>query len=458
MIKIKNKEKLIENGETEQNRKARTIALQTLEYALDAVDPAKLLKLKVNFKDSKLNAGKYSFDLRKFRNVYVLGGGKAGGLMASALEEVLGKRVTAGVVNAPHGDKHKTSIIRLHKAAHPIPDEAGIVGTRQMLALAEEADHADLVIMLISGGGSSLMPLPRNGISLRDKRELTGKLLKSGAKISEINAVRKHLSGFKGGWLAKRAYPATMLNLVLSDVVGDSLESIASGPTVPDSTTYTDARRVLEKYGLWKNASASVGGLISSGEKGLSAETPKPGDPAFQKVCSVILGNSRSAALAAITYLRSEGLNPLLLTSTLEGEASTVGTVLSSVAKEIATSGSPVPKPAALVASGETVVTVRGKGVGGRNQELALSAALKLRGVEGAVIVSLSTDGIDGPTDAAGAIVDGKTVKRAMRLKLNPEDYLAENDSYSFFSKLGDLIVTGSTGTNVNDISVIVIL
>jgi glycerate 2-kinase len=192
--------------------------------------------------------------------------------------------------------------------------------------------------------------------------------------------------------------------------------------------------------------------------KGVSAETPKPGDSAFEKVYSVTLGNSRSAALAAVAHLRSEGLKTLLLTSTLEGEASTVGTVLSSIAKEIATSGSPVPKPAALVASGETVVTVRGKGIGGRNQELALSAALKLQGVEGAVIVSLSTDGIDGPTDAAGAIVDGKTVERAMRLKLNPEDYLAENDAYSFFSKLGDLIVTGSTGTNVNDISVIVIL
>lgn len=458
MIQIKNKEKLIENGETEQNRKARTIALQTLEYALDAVDPAKLLKSKVNFKDSKLNAGTYPFDLRKFRNVYVLGGGKAGGSMASALEEVLGKRVTAGVVNVPHGDKHKTSIIKLHPAAHPIPDEAGMVGTRQMLALAEEADEADLVIMLISGGGSSLMPLPRDGISLRDKRELTGKLLKSGAKISEINAIRKHLSGFKGGWLAKKAYPATILNLILSDVVGDSLESIASGPTTPDSTTFADARRVLEKYGLWKNAPVSVRGLISSGEKGFSAETPKPGDSAFEKVYSVTLGNSRSAALAAVAHLRSEGLKTLLLTSTLEGEASTVGTVLSSIAKEIPTSGSPVPKPAALVASGETVVTVRGKGIGGRNQELALSAALKLQGVEGAVIVSLSTDGIDGPTDAAGAIVDGKTVERAMRLKLNPEDYLAENDAYSFFSKLGDLIVTGSTGTNVNDISVIVIL
>jgi glycerate-2-kinase len=284
MIRIKNKDKLIENGETNQTRKARTIALQTLEHALATVDPAKLLKLKVSFKGSKLYSGAYSFNFRKFRNVYVLGGGKAGGAMASALEEVLGKRVTAGFVNVPHGDKHKTSIIKLHVTGHPIPDEAGMAGTRQMPTFAEEEDDDDLIITLISGGGSSLMPLPRDGVSLRDKKELTGKLLKSGAKISEINAVRKHVSGFKGGWLAKKAYPATTLNLVLSDVVGDALESIASGPTVPDSTTFADARRVLQKYGLWKNASASVRGLISSGEKGHSAETPKPGDPAFQKV------------------------------------------------------------------------------------------------------------------------------------------------------------------------------
>ena len=302
------------------------------------------------------------------------------------------------------------------------------------------------------------MPLPRDGISLQDKRGLTNKLLKSGAEISEINAVRKHLSGFKGGWLANKAYPATILNLILSDVVGDSLESIASGPTVPDSTTFADARRILQKHNLWNNASSSIRNLISSGEKGVVPETPKEGDAAFEKVYSVILGNNRSATLAAIGHLRSEGLNPLLLTSTLEGEASKVGTVLASIAREVVDSSDTFLKPAGLVAGGETVVTVRGKGVGGRSQELALSAALKLKGLEGTVIACLSTDGIDGPTDAAGAVVDGKTVERAMRLGLNPEEYLVENDSNGFFSKVRDLIVTGPTGTNVNDISVIIIL
>ena len=295
-------------------------------------------------------------------------------------------------------------------------------------------------------------------MSLHDKQELTGRLLKSGARINEINAVRKHLSGFKGGWLAKKAYPATVLNLILSDVVGDSLEAIASGPTVADSTTFADAHKVLERYGLWETAPLAIQKLISDGEKGLVAETPKPGDACFDKVYSVVLGNSRSAALAAVEALKSEGLNTLLLTSTLEGEAKTVGTVLASIATEIASSGNPVARPAGVVVSGETVVTVKGKGVGGRNQELALSAALKLQDVEGAVVASLSTDGVDGPTDAAGAIVDGKTVERAACLGLDAEKFLAENDSYRFFSKLGDLIVTGPTGTNVNDISLIIVL
>jgi glycerate-2-kinase len=294
-------------------------------------------------------------------------------------------------------------------------------------------------------------------VSLQDKRELTEKLLKSGARINEINAVRKHLSCFKGGWLAQKAYPATILNLIVSDVVGDPLESIASGPTVPDSTTFADAHKILQRYGLWKNASSSIRRLISEGEKGLVPETPKTGDVCFEKVYSVVLGNCRSAAVAAVEFLKSERLNTLLLTSTLEGEARTVGTVLSSIAREIAASNNPVMKPAGIVLSGETVVTVRGKGCGGRNQELALSAALKLQNVE-AVIASLSTDGVDGPTDAAGAIVDGKTIVRAKRLRLNSEEFLAENDSYSFFSKLDDLVVTGVTGTNVNDISLIILL
>ena len=458
MTRIKNKDQLVKNSQTEVTRKARTLALRSLEHALNAVDAGKLLKAKVRMKDSILHAGEHRFDMTKFRNVYVVGGGKAGGAMAQALEEILGHRITEGVINVPYGDKHTTSLVRLQGASHPVPDQAGVAGTRRMLEIADKAQKDDLIIALISGGGSSLMPLPRGNISLEDKQELTSALLKSGAKISEINAVRKHNSDFKGGWLAKKAYPATALNLVLSDVVGDPLEFIASGPTVPDSTTFADVRSVLLKYGLWEKTPSSVRELIVDGEKGLVAETPKAGDVAFERVYSVILGNCRSAAVAACRYLKAEGLNTLLLTSSLEGEARCVGTMLGSLANDVITSDEPLPKPAAIVAAGETTVTVTGKGLGGRNQELALSAALELRKVEGVVIASLSTDGADGPTDAAGAVVDGSTLTLAARLGLKPEKFLAENDSYSFFSKLGDLIVTGPTGTNVNDISLIIVL
>ncbi|MEM3579601.1 MAG: glycerate kinase, partial [Candidatus Bathyarchaeia archaeon] len=331
-------------------------------------------------------------------------------------------------------------------------------GTRRMLEIAENADEKDLIICLISGGGSSLMPMPRDGISLADKREITDALLKCGATINEINTVRKHISNFKGGWLAKKAYPATIINLILSDVVGDPLDFIASGPTVPDSTTFKDAINVLKKYNLWEKAPESIRRVLTDGEKGIIPETPKEGDEAFKKVFNIVIGNNRLASQKAKEYLASQGLNTLLLTTTLEGEARHVGTILSAIANEAAKYDNPIAKPAGIIAGGETTVKVIGKGIGGRNQEIALSAAKKLSGIEGAVIASLSTDGIDGPTDAAGAIVDGKTLTKAHEMGLNTEKFLAENDSYHFFAKLGDLIFTGPTGTNVNDISVIVVL
>ncbi len=458
MVSIKNGEKLVENGETPLNRKARALALKGLDSAVNAVGPKKIVKSKLSLKNSVLKANGYFFDLKRFRNIYVVGGGKASGSMAQAIEHVLGNRITDGLVNIPRGNKHKTDIIKLHDASHPIPDEAGVKGTHHMLKIAEQAKKDELIICLISGGGSSLMPLPRGKISILDKRKITADLLKCGATINEINTVRKHISDFKGGWLAKKAYPATILNLILSDVVGDPLDFIASGPTVPDSTTFSDAVKVLKKYSLWDTVPASVKRVLSDGERGIIAETPKADDEAFKRVYNVVVGNSRSATLAARESFESAGLNTLLLTSVLEGEARHVGVMLASIAHEIVASGNPVQKPAGVVAGGETTVTVVGEGLGGRNQEIALAAALKLKGLDGAVVASLSTDGVDGPTDAAGAIADGKTLARASRMGLNAERFLAENDSYNFFSKLRDLIFTGPTGTNVNDVSVIVVL
>jgi glycerate-2-kinase len=458
MATIKNKEELIRNGETKLNRKARALALRSLESALNAVDPKQIIKSKLLLKNLTLHVNGYSIDLKKFKNIYVIGGGKASGSMAEALEQVLGNSITNGLVNVPRSSKNKTDIIKLHEASHPIPDEAGVEGTRRMLKIAEQAKEDDLIICLISGGGSSLMPLPRGKISIADKKKITNALLKCGATINEINTVRKHISDFKGGWLAKKAYPATILNLILSDVVGDPLDFIASGPTVPDSTTFSDAIKVLKKYRLWSKAPASIRKVLSDGEKGLIPETPKANDEAFKRVYNVVVGNNRLASLTAQKYLKSEGLNTLLLTSTLEGEARHVGIMLASIVHEVSVSGNPVPKPAGIIAGGETTVTVTGKGLGGRNQEIALAAAQKLNDMNGVVVASLSTDGVDGPTDAAGAIADGKTLVRAAKMGLTPEEYLAENDSYHFFSKLGDLIFTGPTGTNVNDVSVIVAL
>ncbi|MEM3696220.1 MAG: glycerate kinase [Candidatus Bathyarchaeia archaeon] len=458
MIKIKNKEKLIENGETQLNKKARELALKSLESALNAVDPKNIIKLKVLLKNSTLHVDKYVFDLKKFRNVYVVGGGKASGSMAEALEQVLGHWIKRGFVNVPYGSKHKTDIIELHEASHPIPDDSGVKGTRQMLEIAKKAEKDDLIICLISGGGSSLMPLPRGEITIDDKREITDALLKCGATINEINTVRKHISDFKGGWLAKKAYPATILNLILSDVVGDPLDFIASGPTVPDSTTFSDAIKVLKKYGLWERAPASIRKVLLDGEAGKIPETPKVDDEAFSKVFNVVIGNNRLASQAAQNHLKSERLNTLLLTATLEGEARHVGTILASIAREVSVSGNPIPKLAGIIAGGETTVTITGKGKGGRNQEIALAAAIKMKSMDGVVLASISTDGVDGPTDAAGAIVDGKTLIRAAKEELVPEEFLAENNSYNFFSKLEDLIFTGPTGTNVNDISVIIVL
>jgi glycerate 2-kinase len=392
MIQIRNRAQLIENGETPRIRKYRVLILQCIERAINAAEPKQLMKANVKKENNHLRVEGYTFDLRGFKHIYVVGGGKAGGKMAQAIEEILGKHVTAGVVNVPHGTQQRTCVIKLNEASHPVPDEAGVKGTYRIMAVAEKAKENDLVICLISGGGSSLMPMPQEGISLKDKQTLTKALLKSGAAITEINAVRKHLSAFKGGWLAKKAYPATVLNLVLSDVMGDSLDSIASGPTVPDLSTFSDARKILEKYDLWLNAPVSTRRVLLEGANGLRQETPKPGDFVFENVYNVVIGNNRTSCLAAVDCLHSKGLNTLLLTDMLNGEAKEAGKALAKFDSGI---------PLGAVAGGETTVTVTGKGLGGRNQELVLSAALYLRESEECVIASFSTDGVDGPTDAA---------------------------------------------------------
>ena len=460
MVEIRNKNRLLDNASSPLNRGAREIALATIEKGLDSVDPRNLIRSRVILNGDVLEIDSNSFQLSDYDRIFVIGGGKASGFMAEALEEILGDWIKSGVVVIPHGtsNQYKTNRIGLHEAAHPIPDGHSIAGARKIADTAAQFEEDDLAICLISGGGSSLMAMPPQGVSLDDKKKVTDLLLKSGATINEINTVRKHISEFKGGMLAKRAYPATLVSLILSDVIGDNLDVIASGPTVPDLSTFQDAVAILKRYDLWTNTPNSVKKVLIEGMERLIPETPKLGDRVFEKVSNIVIGNNRLASLAAAKELQLRGINTLFLTSFMEGEARDVGLMVAALAREVSTSGNPVSKPAAIIMGGETTVTVIGSGVGGRNQEIALSASTKIEGMDGLVVISLSTDGIDGPTDAAGAMADGNTMTRARRLGLRPQEHLKNNDSYSFFSKLGDLVYTGPTGTNVNDLSVIVMI
>ncbi|MEM1606890.1 MAG: glycerate kinase [Candidatus Bathyarchaeia archaeon] len=460
IVRVKNREEILNNALSDVDRKAREIALNTIEVAIESVNPKTLIHLRVKVHGEKLVINDKIFDLKSFKRIFVIGAGKASGYMAKAIEDIFGERIEDGLVVVPRGTsgRFKTRVIRLHEASHPIPDESSVEGARRIMEIAEKAGEEDLIICLISGGGSSLMAYPRDEISLEDKRKVTEILLRCGATINEINTVRKHLSKIKGGQLAKRAYPATLISLLLSDVVGNQLDVIASGPTAPDLSTFTDAINVLRKYGVWNDVPDPVKRLLLDGEKGLVEETPKSGDACFKKTYNFMVGSNRDACFSAINEMRRAGLNTLLLTSYAEGEARNIGLMVGAVAKEIFSSGNPVKRPAGIIIGGETTVTVVGKGIGGRNQEIALSSALSISGLRGVVVASASTDGIDGPTDAAGAIVDGGTIARSKKMGLDAEKYLRNNDSYSFFKALGDLIYTGPTGTNVNDLTIIVVL
>lgn len=460
-MKITNAKELSRNTVFDEDRRARVAAIKILSAVLDSADPRVAIRNHVHRVDNSLCVDNLTFELDKFQRIFVVGGGKAGGAMAEALEEIVGDDLTEGFINVLRDVKSKfeTRKISLNKVRHPIPDENGVEGARKIIQLVSKANERDLIICLISGGGSALMPLPAAGITLRDKQILTEALLKCGATINEINAVRKHVSELKGGLLSKASYPTTLISLILSDVVGDPVDTIASGPTAPDTTTFNDAISTLEKYALWKTSTPeSIKKRLKAGLREEIPDTPKPGDKVFSKTYNVIVGNNRSVALAACKRAKCLGFNSLLLSSMIEGQARHVGTAYAGIMKEILNSNNPLSKPAVVVAGGETTVTVTGPGKGGRNQELVLSASLKIEGYRGVAIASIGTDGIDGPTDAAGAIADGQTTKRTFNEGLDAREFLMNNDSYAFFSKLDDLIFTGPTGTNVNDLAVMVIV
>jgi glycerate 2-kinase len=390
-------------------------------------------------------------------DVFVIGAGKAGACMAKAIEDLLGARVSRGIINVKYGHLASLDRIELVEAGHPVPDEAGQRGAQAIFDLASGAREGDLVICVISGGGSALLPLPVEGVTLADKQVTTRVLLACGAGIREINAVRKHISAVKGGGLARAAHPATLLTVILSDVIGDDLDVIASGPTVPDSSSFASCMKTFEKYGIQDKIPRSVLAYIERGVSGEVEENPKPGDPIFARTHNVIVGSNRECVQAAEETARTVGYGTLVLSTMLEGEAREVAHVYSAIAKEVLKSGRPLSAPACVLSGGETTVTLRGAGLGGRNQELALATAMGIAELGNVVFLSGGTDGTDGPTDAAGAIADGRTLQRAQRLGIDPWDHLADNDAYHFFEKVGDLVKTGPTDTNVMDLQILLV-
>jgi hydroxypyruvate reductase len=425
---------------------------QIIPPLLNALDPGALLRKKIRYRNGIIQWDGQSYQVTPNRSVYVIGAGKGSARMAEELEQILGDAIADGVVVTKYGYGLPGRKVRIIEACHPIPDKKGEAGAKEVLALARHAKRGDLVIGLWSGGGSALLPLPSSGVSLEAKQKVTDLLLRSGAVIGEINTVRKHLSQIKGGQLAQAVGPARMVNFILSDVVGDRLDVIASGPTVPDPTRFSDAIEILKRYRLLEEVDPSVRLVLEEGARGERSETPKR---LGRQIENVLIGNGERVANEAARRLRAMGFRPQILTSVLEGESREVAKVLVALAKEIQhrQKGNRI----CLIAGGETTVTVRGKGKGGRCQEFALSAALSLAGSTGITAAAFSTDGTDGPTDAAGAVADGETVRLAARKGIDARRALADNDAYSFFDALGDLIRTGPTRTHLNDLYLLLI-
>ncbi|MDA8103952.1 MAG: glycerate kinase [Nitrospiraceae bacterium] len=419
--------------------------------ALRAADPYKSVRRHLDMVRAVFTGGGFS-------SLLVAGFGKASCPMAQAVEDSISDIVEKGIVVTKyrHCEGYDFRKIAVREAGHPLPDENGRKAAGEIIGLLRGADKKTLVLCLISGGGSALLVSPCEGITLSDKQEVTELLLKAGAGIHELNAVRKHLSGVKGGRLAEAAYPARVLSLIISDVIGDDPDVIASGPTSSDGSTYADALAVLEKYGLRITGPRSVIEVLEKGASGLVPETPKAGQPVFDKVENIIIGGNRAALEAAKKMAGSLGFDAEILSSEVQGEAREVGQELAKKAIGIRNVRHSA-RPVCLISGGETTVTVRGSGLGGRNMELALAFALGIDGVEGISFLSAGTDGTDGPTDATGAIVNGSTVKRGEEKGVSAAEYLANNDSYNYFKEAGGLLITGPTGTNVMDVQVIAI-
>ena len=421
---------------------ARNLLQDILGRALKEADPAAAVRASLKLDGEVLEAAGERIPLETDGDVFVIAFGKAAPAMAEAAEEILGNRLAGGVVIAPPGLSLTSDRLEFIIGGHPIPDQGSVQGAKVAIAVAEAASEGDIVLVLVSGGGSALLAAPAD-ISLTEMRTLTQALLASGAPISDLNAVRKHLSQVKGGRLAVACHPARTVALLVSDVVGSDMSVIASGPTVPDPTTCADAKAALVRAGV--DASSTVNDALEVNE------SPKPGDPRFTHVTTQLILGNEGVLKACCRLAREMGMNPILLSGELEGESRDVGRAHAALARSVLDAGVPVERPALLVSGGETTVTVRGGGNGGPNQEFALACVRSLDGLP-VVALAVDSDGHDGPTDAAGAIVDGTSLQRAQTVGLDPDSFLERNNAYAFFEQIGDLFRMGRTGTNVNDV------
>jgi len=427
-----------------------------LAAALEAVDPIQAVRQHMRRNGAQLTIGEKLYDLDRCNRVFLIGFGKASQPMGTAAAEILGDYLTQGILLTKMKTRGSIARARILEGSHPVPDRRSLTGAQKIVDMLAETTENDLVICLISGGGSALLTLPVPEISLDDLQVLTKSLLGCGATINEINCLRKHLSQVKGGQLARLAAPAQVAALILSDVVGDPLDVVASGPTVPDPSTFRDALGILQKYQLLDQIPIAILQYIQRGANAEIPETPKADDPLFEKIYTQIIGNNYKAAQASIEQAQAEGFNTLLLTTSLQGEARQVGKMLAAILRQSALTGDPIPRPACIIAGGETTVTIRGNGLGGRNQEVALATVTELAGLSDVILATLATDGDDGPTNAAGAIVTGETLGRAKQSGLDPFEFLTRNAAYEFFDPLNDLLKPGATQTNVNDLTFLI--
>ncbi len=446
----------------EQNKprdilKLRKDAGDIFNSGLLSADPAFAINSHLKIHENRLMVKDTTFDLAQFEEIIVIGAGKACAAMAKELENILGSSITRGSIIVKYDHTASLKTIELIEAGHPIPDENGRIGAEKLFEMAKNAHEKTLVFCLISGGGSALSPLPCDGISLAEKQETTKILLSCGARIHEINTIRKHLSLIKGGGLVRAAYPATIISLILSDVVGDDLDIIASGLTVPDTGTFEECRDIITSYDIASKLPKNVLDHIKKGCAGELPETPKPDEPCFNKVKNLIIGNNFNCLVKAKEKAQSLGYNTIILSSLIEGETKDIAKMHAAIAREIVKTGNPIPLPGCIISGGETIVTMDDHGLGGRNQEFVLASAIEIKGENNIVVLSAGTDGTDGPTDAAGAIADGNTFDKARDLGISAKNFLKAHDSYHFFDKLDDLIITGPTNTNVMDLRLFLI-